>query len=358
ERLEDPDQLWALEALARRREVLPEIAEALAGLPALTTQVVHGDLAAPNVLLRGDELAAVIDFQPPSSGYVSWEVARIAYDPRTVVSDPSWQEAAGELLETYRHANPLMRADELHSALVVGAAYVLPSTYPLVTILSEPEQADDTLRSSGRARHDAALAMLERVRACEDAAAGRSLSVCRSSSGRPPRLAARGRRAARGRSVQGAREVDRHARGGSGRHAGRALSEVHVGRLAHRLRTAVHGALEGDVHIVGLDVKDEVAGGVLLLGRRIDPQRDAVLAGERCEGAAVLIDGPAEDSAQGHRGGRGILEDKGDGANAGHRESPSVPTGTETVRSEERRVGKEGRGGRRAGQVRGRVREM
>ncbi|HJB09332.1 MAG TPA: phosphotransferase [Candidatus Brachybacterium merdavium] len=165
ERLEDPDQLWALEALARRREVLPEIAEALAGLPALTTQVVHGDLAAPNVLLRGDEFAAVIDFQPPSSGYVSWEVARIAYDPRTVVSDPSWQEAAGELLEAYRHANPLMRADDLHSALVVGAAYVLASTYPLVTILSEPEQADDTLRSYGRARHDAALAMLERVRA-------------------------------------------------------------------------------------------------------------------------------------------------------------------------------------------------
>lgn len=165
ERFEDPDRLWALEALVRRREVLPEIAEAVAELPVLTTQVLHGDLAAPNVLLRGDDLAAVIDFQPPSAGYVSWEIARIAYDPRTVVSHPSWQEAAAELLEAYRHANPAVSDDDVDAALVVGTAYVLASTYPLATILREPEQADGSLRRYGRARHDAALAMLELVRA-------------------------------------------------------------------------------------------------------------------------------------------------------------------------------------------------
>ena len=165
ERFEEPDQLWALEALARRREVLPEIADALAGLPPLTTQVLHGDLASPNVLLRGDDLAAIIDFQPPSAGYVSWEIARIAYDPHTVVSHASWEEAAEELLEAYRHANPVVSGDDLDSAIVVGTAYVLASTYPLTTILSEPEQADGSLRRYGRARHDAALAMLERVRA-------------------------------------------------------------------------------------------------------------------------------------------------------------------------------------------------
>ena len=131
----------------------------------MTTQVLHGDLAAPNVLLRGDELAAVIDFQPPSAGYVSWEIARIAYDPRTVVSLPSWPEAAEELLEAYRHANPVTRPDDLGSAIVVGTAYVLASTYPLATILGEPGKADDSLRRYGRARHEAALAMLELVRA-------------------------------------------------------------------------------------------------------------------------------------------------------------------------------------------------
>src|SRR5690625_6912489 len=100
-----------------------------------------------------------------SSDLVSWEIARIAYDPRTVVSLPSWPEAAEELLEAYRHANPVTRPDDLGSAIVVGTAYVLASTYPLATILGEPGKADDSLRRYGRARHEAALAMLELVRA-------------------------------------------------------------------------------------------------------------------------------------------------------------------------------------------------
>ena len=61
-------ETWALQALQHRRALLPAIAGILQALPELTTQIVHGDLASPNLLLRGDQVAAIIDFQPPRPG--------------------------------------------------------------------------------------------------------------------------------------------------------------------------------------------------------------------------------------------------------------------------------------------------
>ncbi|MFG3351667.1 phosphotransferase [Streptomyces sp. NPDC048001] len=37
----------------------------------------HGDLASPNLLLRGGAVAAVIDFRPPSHRSAAWEFGRI-----------------------------------------------------------------------------------------------------------------------------------------------------------------------------------------------------------------------------------------------------------------------------------------
>ncbi len=77
---------WCARTAEQRRAALPEVAARLEKLPAtLMTQVVHGDLASPNLLLRGEAVAAVIDFRPPSHRSAAWEFGRIVLDRA-----PSW----------------------------------------------------------------------------------------------------------------------------------------------------------------------------------------------------------------------------------------------------------------------------
>jgi homoserine kinase type II len=153
-------EAWALQALQHRRALLPTIAGVLEALPELTTQIVHGDLASPNLLLRGDEVAAIIDFQPPRPRFVSWEIARIACDPRTVMLDVEWRVRLPDLLASYRAENPVIALDDLSSTVVIGCAYTVSSSYPLAEPIRNPAGVDSTLQAYARARHDAALRML------------------------------------------------------------------------------------------------------------------------------------------------------------------------------------------------------
>jgi homoserine kinase type II len=135
----------------------------LAGLPELTEQIVHGDLASPNLMLRGDKVAAVIDFQPPTPRYVSWEIARIGCDPRTILLGDQWLTGLPELLASYRDEHPAARLDDLISVTAVGCAYTLASTYPLAEPLDNPSAVTPSLQAYGRARHEAALVLLEHL---------------------------------------------------------------------------------------------------------------------------------------------------------------------------------------------------
>lgn len=159
----DPFEAWALNALEQRRALLDDVGAIVAGLPELTAQVVHGDLAAPNLMLRGDEVAAVIDFQPPSPRFISWELARIGLDPRTVLLGSQWRTGFPELLAAYRDEHPAARLDDLVSTVAVGCAYTLASSYPLAEPLDNPGAVDATLRAYARARHDAALLLLDQL---------------------------------------------------------------------------------------------------------------------------------------------------------------------------------------------------
>ncbi|MFK3983061.1 phosphotransferase enzyme family protein [Micromonospora sp. NPDC050397] len=78
-RASDPDEFldWAADVLRWRLSIVPRVADMLAGLPPLTSQIVHGDLASPNVLFSGDDVAALIDFRPPRARPVAWELSRI-----------------------------------------------------------------------------------------------------------------------------------------------------------------------------------------------------------------------------------------------------------------------------------------
>jgi homoserine kinase type II len=153
-------ETWALQALQHRRSLLPAIASILEALPVLTTQIVHGDLASPNLLLRGDQVAAVIDFQPPRPRFVSWEIARIACDPRTVMLSDEWRTRLPDLLAGYRAENPSVGLDDLACTVAIGCAYTVSSSYPLAEPIHHPGEVEPTLQAYARARHGAALRML------------------------------------------------------------------------------------------------------------------------------------------------------------------------------------------------------
>ncbi|GAA1119819.1 hypothetical protein GCM10009630_17040 [Kribbella jejuensis] len=154
-----PFEEWACEAAKERRALLGRVGRILAGLPALIVQVLHGDLASPNLMLKGDAVAAVIDFQPPRPRFVAWEIARIGADPRTVMLGDQWIDGFGVLLDAYREEHPAARVDDLMSAIAVGCAHTIGSTFPL----SEPPPVSPSLELYARARHAASLQILDRL---------------------------------------------------------------------------------------------------------------------------------------------------------------------------------------------------
>jgi Ser/Thr protein kinase RdoA (MazF antagonist) len=166
-----PFQSWARDAAAERLTVLDRVADLLDSLPDLTVQILHGDLASPNVLLKGDAVAAIVDFQPPRPRYLTWELARIALDPKTVLAQDPATHLAGLLTfcRAYREANPAVPLADLDSLLRVGCAAILSSTYPLPAPIEHPDTVTPALESYGRARHATGLALLARLEEAEQA---------------------------------------------------------------------------------------------------------------------------------------------------------------------------------------------
>src|SRR5262249_52688548 len=97
---DDFDRL-AEQTLSERREQLRHAPDLLAGLPELTTQVLHGDYSAMNLLFDKDHIAAVLDFGSPVPFLLAFELGRIAFDPRTVVLDKDWITSATTLVQAY-----------------------------------------------------------------------------------------------------------------------------------------------------------------------------------------------------------------------------------------------------------------
>ncbi|MEU3046823.1 phosphotransferase [Streptomyces sp. NPDC006984] len=156
---------WCAQTAEQRRAALPEVAARLEKLPAtLMTQVVHGDLASPNLLLRGEAVAAVIDFRPPSHRSAAWELGRIVLDPRTVLARPDeWIPGLARAVVAYRAANPRLPAEDLLAVPRVAAGYLACSVYPLSEPLNDPAAVTPALEAYGRARHEATGVLWERL---------------------------------------------------------------------------------------------------------------------------------------------------------------------------------------------------
>lgn len=148
-----------------------DVERTLASLPQLTVQVLHGDMAGPNVLFRHDEVAAIVDFRPPTPGYLAWEIARLGCDPKSVLdnSAESWPTGYTDLTLAYRDANPKASADDLLSSLRVGCAAMLCSAFPLSVPVERLHIVDAALEAYGRIRHEAALMLRDRLPVMEEA---------------------------------------------------------------------------------------------------------------------------------------------------------------------------------------------
>jgi Ser/Thr protein kinase RdoA (MazF antagonist) len=158
---------WAARAARERLDLLPRVATHLEELPPLTVQVLHGDLASPNLLLDGSAIAGMVDFRPPLPRYALWEIARIACDPRSILADPHWLDGLARLLAAYHQANPDLPAVELVHTLRVAACTFATSTYPLTAPLNaQPLTA--RLRTYAQARHRAALLLLDHLDQAEE----------------------------------------------------------------------------------------------------------------------------------------------------------------------------------------------
>ncbi|MFE0087725.1 phosphotransferase enzyme family protein [Streptomyces sp. NPDC058991] len=161
---------WAHETAARKLNALPTVAAMLERLPAtLTAQVVHGDLASPNVLLRGQGVAALIDFRPPGHRSAAWELGRIVLDPRTVLARPDdWPAGLASAVAAYRAANPELAAEDLLAVPRIAAGYMACSVYPLSEPLNDPAAVTPALEAYGRARHAATAALWTRMEEAEE----------------------------------------------------------------------------------------------------------------------------------------------------------------------------------------------
>ncbi|MFF6772714.1 phosphotransferase enzyme family protein [Streptomyces sp. NPDC012637] len=162
---------WCAQTAKQRLAALPEVAARLEKLPVtLTAQVVHGDLASPNLLLRGERVAAVIDFRPPGHRSAAWELGRIVLDPRTVLARPDeWIPGLARAVGAYRAANSQLPAQDLLAVPRVAAGYLACSVYPLSEPLNDPDALTPALEAYGRARHEAAGVLWERLDEAEEA---------------------------------------------------------------------------------------------------------------------------------------------------------------------------------------------
>ncbi|WP_208886651.1 phosphotransferase enzyme family protein [Streptomyces sp. PBH53] len=161
---------WCARAAVRSLADLPEVAARLEKLPdTLTARVVHGDLASPDVLLRGEAVAAVIGFRHPGLRSAAWELGRIVLDPRTVLACPNeWIPVLARAVGAYRAANPQLSAEDLIAVPRVAAGYLACSVCPLSEPLNAPAAATPALEAYGRARHEAAGVLWERLEEAEE----------------------------------------------------------------------------------------------------------------------------------------------------------------------------------------------
>ena len=126
---DEPDDFdnLARDTLRRKRELLVRIPVMVEPLRALSSQVIHNDYSSPNVLFRGEELVAVVDFQPPDPFLISYEVGRMALNVENI-RVPGWFENSVAFIDAYCRENPVDEND-ITKAPQAWLVQLIRSTY-------------------------------------------------------------------------------------------------------------------------------------------------------------------------------------------------------------------------------------
>ena len=69
----------------------------------MALESLHFDYTRPNLLFQGTSLAGVLDLKG-IPGYAAWELGRLAFEPRTVVSRRDWLDVALAAIAAYQAA--------------------------------------------------------------------------------------------------------------------------------------------------------------------------------------------------------------------------------------------------------------
>lgn len=160
--LEEPLRGWAVDVLGWRLAQLPRVAATLRALPKPVVQVLHGDCSPSNLIFHGDDVAAIVDFQPPTVRPLWWEIARIGCAQQSVLHDGAWVNRLGLLLHAYRRENDTVPAEDLLSVIRAARCFMTASVTPFDD-LTDPQALAPTraLAAYAADRHAAVLALWE-----------------------------------------------------------------------------------------------------------------------------------------------------------------------------------------------------
>jgi homoserine kinase type II len=148
--------------LLERRDTLKQIPILLAGLPPLTTQVLHGDYSPVNLLFDGQRLSAVVDFRPPDPFFIAYELGRMAFYPNTVTQHTDWLGDARILISAYLQAKPSIEAADILACARVALLQLLTSLYGVKQHYLKPGLFQDDLDEFWLLRHRAVSVLLDR----------------------------------------------------------------------------------------------------------------------------------------------------------------------------------------------------
>ncbi|GAA3626583.1 hypothetical protein GCM10022419_135060 [Nonomuraea rosea] len=88
-------------ALAERIVILQEADDLRRGLPEIALEPLHFDYTRPNLLFQESSLTGVLDLKGVP-GYATWELGRIAFEPKTMVARRDWLDVALAAISAYQ----------------------------------------------------------------------------------------------------------------------------------------------------------------------------------------------------------------------------------------------------------------
>jgi homoserine kinase type II len=141
-----------------------------AALPRLSSQLVHGDYATPNLLFADPRLAAVLDFEPPDPFLPAYDLGRIAFSADTVAKGTraGWLESAQALVSAYRLANPLLPAADVRACGRIALIQLIRSLYGVREHYLQPAFLQQDLDDYWTSRQQTAATLLARLAEVDD----------------------------------------------------------------------------------------------------------------------------------------------------------------------------------------------